>query len=123
VDAVSATIQLGGVFSISNLFARIYTLSANPGGLVKTMPNGQAAYGSIQQVGPATLVQINPTMLGGGSYVLEISGTSDGSRGGNYTGSLELKAVPLPAALPLLLCGLGAVGGLRRRVTAAAATA
>jgi hypothetical protein len=90
---------------------------------VKTTPNGTVDYGTVQQVGPATLVQINPTMLGAGSYVLEISGTSSGSIGGNYTGSLELQAVPLPAALPLLLSGFGLVGGLRRRRTAVIPTA
>jgi hypothetical protein len=37
-DMVSTTIDLGGVFSIGNLFERIYSLSANPSGLVLTTP-------------------------------------------------------------------------------------
>jgi hypothetical protein len=112
-DVVSATINLGGVFSIGNLFARIYMLSANPGGLVTTTPAGPVDYGTITPSGPVTLVQINPTMLNAGSYVLEISGTTTGSMGGSYTGTLNLTApVPLPGGLPLLLCGLCALGVL-----------
>ena len=110
-DVVSATINLGGVFSIGNLFARIYTLGPNPGGLVTTTPAGPVDYGTITPSGPVTLVQINPTMLNAGSYVLEISGTTTGSAGGSYTGTLNLTApVPLPGGLSLLLSGLGVMG-------------
>jgi hypothetical protein len=112
-DVVSATINLGGVFSIGNLFARIYSLSANPGGLVTTTPAGVVDYGTITASGPVTLVQINPTMLAAGSYVLEISGTNTGRSGGSYTGTLNLTPpVPLPGALPLLLFGLGGLAAL-----------
>lgn len=114
-DVVSATIDLGGVFSINNLFARIYTLGANPGGLVTTIPAGHVDYGIITPSGPVTLVQINPVMLDAGSYVLEITGTTSGSAGGSYTGTLNLTAVPLPPAATLLLSGLGALGVLLAR--------
>jgi len=116
-DVVSATIDLGGVFSIGNLYARIYGLAANPGGLVATSPAGAVDYGTITPEGPVTLVQINPTTLANGAYVLEISGTDTGTLGGSYTGSLNLDPVPLPAALPLLFSAMGLLGGfLRRRV-------
>ena len=111
-DAVSATIS-NGTFAVSNLFARLYSLSANPGGLVLTQPAGTVYYGDITDSGPATLVQINPVTLTAGSYVLEISGTASGPSGGSYTGTLNLKAstVPLPPSFPLLLTGLlGFVG-------------
>jgi hypothetical protein len=114
-DVVSATIDLGGVFSIGNLFARIYSLPANPGGLVTTTPAGAVDYGVITPSGPVTLVQINPVTLSAGSYVLEISGTDTGSQGGSYTGTLNLSQVPLPASLPLLLSGLAGALLLRRR--------
>lgn len=110
-DAVSATIS-NGTFAVSNLFARIYTLSANPGGLVLTQPAGTVFYGDIMDSGPATLVQINPVTLAAGSYVLEISGTSSGKSGGSYTGTLNLSPVPLPASFPLLLTGLLGFAGL-----------
>ena len=119
VDVVSASIDLGSVYSINGLFARIYSLSANPGGLVTTTPNGPVDYGTITPEGPVTLVQISPTTLGSGSYVLELSGTANGSLGGSYTGTLNLNPapVPLPAALPLLFSGVSLLGALLRRRT------
>jgi hypothetical protein len=110
-DAVSATIS-NGTFAISNLFATIYSLSANPDGLVLEQPVGTVYYGDITASGPATLVQINPVTLAAGSYVLQISGTSSGSAGGSYTGTLNLSPVPLPPSLPLLLTGLLGFAGL-----------
>ena len=63
-----------------------------------------------------------PEMLSAGTYVLEIRGTATGTNGGAYSGQLQLQPVPLPAALPLLLSGLGLVGSsFRRRVAARAA--
>jgi hypothetical protein len=110
-DAVSATIS-NGTFAVSNLFARIYTLAANPDGLSLTQPAGTVYYGDIMDSGPATLVQINPVTLAAGSYVLEVSGTSSGKAGGSYTGTLNLSPVPLPASFPLLLTGLLGFAGL-----------
>ncbi len=110
-DTVSATIS-NGTFAVSNLFARLYSLSVNPGGLVLTQPAGTVFYGAVTGSGPATLVQINPVTLSAGSYVLEISGTSSGSAGGSYTGTLNLSPVPLPPSLPLLLGGLLGLAGL-----------
>lgn len=110
-DAVSATIS-NGTFAIGNLFATIYSLSANPDGLVLQQPAGTVYYGDITASGPATLVQINPVTLAAGSYVLQISGTSSGSAGGSYTGTLNLSPVPLPPSLPLLLTGLLGFAGL-----------
>jgi hypothetical protein len=110
-DAVSATIS-NGTFAVSNLFATIYSLSANPVGLVLDQPVGTVYYGDITASGPATLVQINPVTLAAGAYVLQISGTSSGSAGGSYTGTLNLSPVPLPPSLPLLLTGLLGFAGL-----------
>lgn len=109
-DVVSATIDLGGVFAVNGLFARIYSVSSNPSGLVLTQPAGAVDYGTVTPSGPVTLVQINPVTLNAGSYVLEITGTTAGTSGGSYTGTLNLNPVPLPAALPLLLSGLGMLG-------------
>ena len=110
-DAVSATIS-DGDFAVSGLFARLYSLSTNPDGLVLTQPVGSVYYGEITQSGPETTVQINPVTLAAGSYILEISGTASGSFGGSYTGSLNLSPVPLPSSFPLLLTGLLGFAGL-----------
>lgn len=110
-DAVSATIS-NGTFAVSSLFATLYSLSANPGGLVLEQPVGTVYYGDITDNGPARLVQINPVTLAAGAYVLQISGTSSGSAGGSYTGTLNLSPVPLPPSLPLLLTGLLGFAGL-----------
>ena len=68
----------------------------------------------LQQV-----VALTPsTMLTAGDYSLEVRGVL--TTPGSYSGSLIAVAptvVPLPAALPLLMLGLGAIGaaGVRRR--------
>jgi hypothetical protein len=52
-------------------------------------------------------VDVLPTTnLSAGTYVIEVRGTVSGSSGGNYTGSLNLTPVPLPAGLPSLMGGL-----------------
>lgn len=110
-DAVSATIS-NGTFAVSNLFATLYSLSANPGGLVLGQPAGTVYYGDVIDSGPAALVQINSVTLSTGAYVLQISGTSSGASGGSYTGTLNLSPVPLPPSFPLLLTGLLGFAGL-----------
>ena len=110
-DAVSATISDGSVIAINNLFARIYTLSSNPEGLVTATPMGTVYNGVVTENG-STTVTIGELMLAQGSYVLEISGTESGSFAGGYTGSLDLRPVPLPASFPLLLAGLLGFAGL-----------
>jgi hypothetical protein len=117
-DVVSATISLGDLFSVENLFARIYSLDANPGGLVSSgVPSGPVFYGTMNTTGSVSIVQINPVLLAAGSYVLEVSGTADGTLGGSYTGTLNLgpAPVPLPAGLPLLLGGIATLAGFARR--------
>jgi hypothetical protein len=63
-----------------------------------------------------TTVNVLPnTTLTAGTYSLEVRGTVTGSSGGNYTGSLNVTPVQLPAALPALLGGLGVLATCARR--------
>jgi hypothetical protein len=111
-DAVSATINDGSTISVSDLFARLYTLSSNPEGLVLGQPLGKVYNGVITTSDGSTTVTVGQIMLPAGSYVLEISGTVNGSFAGGYSGSLDLAPVPLPASFPLLLTGLLGFAGL-----------
>ncbi len=120
VDTLTSSINLDGVIGLTNLDARIYSLTSNPGGLVLGVPSGGATEGwgntvnYADGVSQATQV-IGPVTLGAGDYVLEIRAQTD-SEGGSYAGVINLTPVPLPASLPLLLSGLTALGiALRRR--------
>jgi hypothetical protein len=53
---------------------------------------------------------------GAGSYLLRIDGAA-GSPGATY--DIGISAVPIPASLPLLLGGIGALAAMRRRKAAA----
>jgi len=50
-----------------------------------------------------------------------ISGVATSAGGGSYTAGIGVTAVPLPAALPLLLSGMAGLGAMarRRRVSSA----
>ena len=61
-------------------------------------------------------VDLDATSFGPGTYDLQIRGEVQGTpASGAYGGSITFTPVPLPAALPLLFCGFGMVGGVRTR--------
>jgi hypothetical protein len=125
VDALTATVSIDGDYLINNLFARIYQLSTNPDGLVTADPVGTVFNGVVSGNGTSTTVQIGsataPIDLASGQYVLEVSGTTAGDLGGQYFGGINLMPVPLPPALPLLLCGIGVLAVTSRLRRGAAA--
>ena len=62
------------------------------------------------------IVDLNKTAFGPGTYDLQIRGEVLGTPPiGGYGGVIAFTPVPLPAALPLLLSGLGLFAGFRRR--------
>jgi hypothetical protein len=124
VDAVTSTIDLGQLFSIENLQVRLYNASGNPTSPVLGHPAGLldawstgVNFSAGGQSG--TVAVLPPTMLGAGTYVLQVRGNVTGTAGGSYAGALNLSPVPLPAGLPLMLSGLGLLGGMVRKRFAA----
>ncbi len=119
-DSMSSEINLG-TLSIADLEERVYSVPTNATQAVVTgTPTGfqtnwttPLSFSAGPESGMFTV--LNPTTLAAGTYVLEITGDVTGSSGGTYSGSLNLNPVPLPAALPLLLSGLGLLGGTLRK--------
>jgi hypothetical protein len=121
-DSITSTINLGGTLAINGLQVGLFSYVTG-----QTLPvyGTTLPPGSVQVDGWSTPINsggttgtvnvIPPTLLPPGSYVLEVLGTVTGSAGGSYSGVLNLAPVPLPAGLPLLLSGLGALGLWGRR--------
>jgi hypothetical protein len=122
-DSITSTINVKDILSITNLQVRLYDASGQTKLPVLKGPIGGAIDAwsiAISGGGTTEEIQVLPaTVLTAGTYVLEVRGDVNGTAGGSYAGLLNLAPVPLPACLPLLLSGLGALGtALRRRVRA-----
>jgi len=117
VDAASFVLnEANNTFAITDLQMRLYSVTGNdtlpvlgdsPAGLLAGWSNPISTNGITSN--------LDTTMLSGGTYVLEVRGDATGSAGGSYAGLINLQPVPLPAALPLLLSGIGLLGGLARK--------
>lgn len=119
-DAITSTIDYANILQVSGLQVRLYSAASNPTLPVLGTPSGTTlidAWSTPVSSGTTTgTVSVLPqTTLAAGTYVLEVRGTVTGSAGGSYAGVLNLTPVPLPAALPLLLSGLGGLGFWARR--------
>ena len=113
-DSITTSINLGGSLQVSGLQERLFNLSGNN---IPTLgvPVGGAIDAWTYPAGSSGEVAVLPeTTLSAGTYVLEIRGTASGS-GDSYSGVLDVAPVPLPAALPMLLGGLGMLGAAARR--------
>jgi hypothetical protein len=109
-------------FDISNLQFRLYEVSSSSVQPGLNIPSGSTlitAWTGTPGESTGATIQASFSNLQAGTYFLDIAGTADGALGGTYVGQLNLATpVPIPAALPLLLSGLGLLGGLRRRAAA-----
>jgi hypothetical protein len=118
VDSVTSEINLGSL-SINNLEERIYSISGNSPPVLGNPTGFQTAWTTPVSFSAGAssgmLTVLDPTTLSAGTYVLEVRGNVTGSNGGGYSGQIDLQPVPLPAALPLLLSGLGLLGGAARK--------
>jgi hypothetical protein len=106
--------------SISNLQVRILA-SGGPSGTPNPAPTLGIPTGGVIDGWTAPLVGSNgsisillPTGFAAGSYDLQVRGEALGTDA-SYGGTLQVAPVPLPAGVPLLLSGLGMLGGLIRR--------
>jgi len=108
-----------GTFDISNLQFRLYEVAAGTAPTVGALPANATAVTNWTAVASGSSNWAMFSNLAAGEYFLDVVGTADGSLGGSYVGTVQMVApVPLPAALPLLLGGLGLLGGLARRRSA-----
>ncbi|HVY81218.1 MAG TPA: FxDxF family PEP-CTERM protein [Steroidobacteraceae bacterium] len=118
-NSLTSTISLDNLIGISDLQVRLYSASLNPNLPVFGAPVGGAidAWSTAINASPGateTIAVLPETTLEPGTYVLEIRGNVTGTNGGSYSGVLNLAPVPLPAAFPLLLSGVGVLGVIRR---------
>jgi hypothetical protein len=124
VLAVSLALQgpLQSNFNISNLQFRLYEVpaSSTPGLVPPTGGTILTPWQGITGNDNGNAIQANFSNLQSGTYFLDIAGTADGTSGGTYLGQLNLSPVPLPPALPLLLCGIAGLGAMIRRRKAVA---
>lgn len=120
-SSVTTTINLGSMLGITSLQEELYNTStgASVPFTGSGAPPGATTYydasASLLPGGTGEVAVLQSMMLTAGTYVLEISGTVSGTSGGSYAGVLDVAPVPLPAAFPLLLSGLGILGGALRR--------
>jgi hypothetical protein len=110
VDAASFLLN-DSTFAISDLQMRLYSTTGNTLPVLGDSPEGLQADWSNPISTNNSQSNLATTMLSAGTYVLEVRGDVTGQNGGSYTGIINLQPVPLPAALPLLLSGLGLLGG------------
>jgi hypothetical protein len=123
-NSVTSTIDFYGLLEITNLQVRLFNASGNvfP---VLTSPASCPGVGctlinswsSPISYGPTTgTVAVLPgSVLGAGTYVLEVRGNVVGAAGGSYSGVLNLAPVPVPAAAWLFGSGIVGLLATRRR--------
>jgi len=102
----------GFTFGITNLQVNLSTNPISGPPLVSWLTVTPAGPGFTSSV---ALIPASPLLAG--NYKLDIRGTL--ASPGSYGGTLIANAVPLPAALPLFLAGLGALGVKAARKRAA----
>ncbi len=120
-SSVSATFDLGQIFSISNLQARLM-VDPDPTSMPTTPWNLTGAsvlqrWSNVVASGQGTgsVQAINPYNLPAGSYIFEVRGSVTGAAGGSYGGVFNIAAVPEAEGLLMAFAGIALVGLFGRR--------
>jgi hypothetical protein len=119
-DAVSISINGPSTAGVESMQIRLYSADLNPSPLTGAVaPTGTAFQSWLTVTDLGGGLVLNTATLGispltAGNYWVEVRGIVTGASGG-YGGTINFTPVPLPAALPLLLAGLGALGVVSRR--------
>jgi hypothetical protein len=111
----AAVISNVSMDSISGLEVRIFAVGTNPTPTLG-IPNDGVVDGwtaPIEGTNGSYSILL-PTGFSSGTYDLQVRGEAIGTDA-SYGGTLQITPVPLPAGLPLLVCGLGLLGGMIRR--------
>ncbi len=129
VNASAITIDLGTTSQISNLDVRLFSWNGtveNPTTVGSTTtnritlgsPSSTPFQGNPNPFAGGSFVNLPTQNLAAGTYVLQVRGVINGSAGGAYSGTVNTAPIPVPAAFPLLISGLGMLGLFRRRIKA-----
>jgi hypothetical protein len=120
-DTLLASLGFGTSFDIANLQFRLYEVAgAATQPIVGGIPAGSTLVSSWTGLAPGdNSMTTSFSGIQSGTYILDIAGIASGTSGGTYVGSVNLQPVPLPAALWLMLSGLGGLGAVSRRRRAA----
>ena len=129
VNASAITIDLGTTSQISNLDVRLFSWngtvenpatvgSTNTNRITLGTPSSTPFQGNPNPFVGGSFVALPTQNLAAGTYVLQVRGVINGSAGGAYSGTVNTAPIPVPAAFPLLISGLGMLGLFRRRIKA-----
>ena len=124
-SSVSATFDLGQIFSIANLSARLLvdpdptSMPTTPWALTASSVLQRWSNAVASGMGTGSVQAINPYSLAAGSYIFEVRGNVTGAAGGSYGGVFNIAAVPEVDGMLMAIAGialLGLFGRGRRRV-------
>lgn len=129
VNAIAITNSLGASSQITNLDVRLFSWNGtveNPTTAGSTTnnritllsPSSTPFQGNPNPFSGGSFVNLPPQNLAAGTYVLQVRGVISGSAGGSYAGTVNTAPIPVPAAFPLLISGLGMLGLFRRCIKA-----